>query len=42
VVVDTTRFDEAVAALHPAEAEAGHRPHFDHWQQSPSGDERVE
>jgi ABC-type lipoprotein export system ATPase subunit len=42
VVVDTTRFDEAVAALHPVDAEAAHRPHVDHWQQSPGGGERVE
>ncbi|HJS08710.1 MAG TPA: hypothetical protein VJ809_13665, partial [Pirellulales bacterium] len=42
VVVDTTRFEEAVAALHPAEAEAVHRPHSDRWQQSQAGDECVE
>jgi putative ABC transport system ATP-binding protein len=42
VVVDTTRFEEAVAALHPAEAEAVHRPHSDRWQQSHAGDECVE
>jgi putative ABC transport system ATP-binding protein len=42
VVMDTPRFEDAIAALHPAEAETGHRPHSDRWQQSHAGDECVE
>jgi ABC-type lipoprotein export system ATPase subunit len=32
VVVDTTRFEEAVAALHKAEVEPIAKPHASHWQ----------
>jgi ABC-type lipoprotein export system ATPase subunit len=35
VVVDTTRFDEAVAALHPVEPEAVIRPHAAIWNERP-------
>jgi ABC-type lipoprotein export system ATPase subunit len=35
VVVDTTRFDEAVAALHPAEPEPLNRPHAALWSERP-------
>lgn len=35
VVVDTTRFDEAVAALHPVEPEAVIRPHAASWNERP-------
>jgi ABC-type lipoprotein export system ATPase subunit len=31
VVVDTTRFEEAVAALHRADAEPAAKPHTSHW-----------
>ena len=35
VVVDTTRFDEAVAALHPAEPDSLIRPHVALWSERP-------
>jgi ABC-type lipoprotein export system ATPase subunit len=41
VVADTTRFEEAVAALHPAESEAGLGPHCDRWQQSRGSGELI-
>jgi ABC-type lipoprotein export system ATPase subunit len=41
IVVDTTRFDEAVSALHPAEAEPPAGPHVGRWASATAG-ERVE
>jgi ABC-type lipoprotein export system ATPase subunit len=35
VVVDTTRFEDAIAALHPAEAEPANRPHAGAWTNRP-------
>jgi putative ABC transport system ATP-binding protein len=38
IVVDTTRFDEAVAALHPGEAELLPKPHVGSWVHPPAAE----